>query len=383
MNAIAPSTPADFHASTSTLGSQSTAVSTPTCLSFPLDTTKQQHNRDCCRYLEEKHSREIAKLRKDQAQLRYDDIQRSHMQLRTELAKAQTELAAVLSDRTAALGTMQTLKAENERLARELRTSRKSEQEYADLAESFQQMLRGFHTECEHKIRQLSSSLSSDRQLQAGQQPSVTQNCSRCKFVRHTDSASLAPLRAAIADLKASCDVARSNVVHWRDAVVAAEETSQRAQKRADFWMAKATAMSAIPPARSDSRLGSDVRWINAAENEAEMQTIVTRPECKFETLEETLKASKFWLRPLGRLKPRRGTVKKQQRLSAAVSTPNLRQAAVTKNTTGPTVFTLGLATPGASPLAEPSPSPTFSKFDFGLDNWPASPVSSVYSLES
>lgn len=350
--------------------SQSTAVSTPTTLSFDLSAPKNSPKSSlrCCGSHVERHATEMAALKSAHlAQLQA---------LQSQLQAAQSQTASYIVPQNEEL---EALRQENERLERELHKSQKAKREYADLVESFQEMLRG-------SIVSSSSDCGS---------PISEKRCSKCKFARHTEVTSAASLKEAVVSLKESIDVARSHVAYWKQTAIDAEEVSQRSLRQAEFWKTRATQRAAsaanttaplVPPRQPNhffmppQEYGVD---------------IVTRPECKFDSLEETLKASKFWLRPLNRLKSSKRELK---RLSMAVSTPNLRAVRVKSSdeqvpacptipAAGAAVFKEGLSTPpasesGGSPNMDLVPSPTFSSFEIPATDWLPSPPTSLYSFE-
>lgn len=325
------------------------------------------------------------------------------------------QLLKVVTDQQAALNIILDLKWENKAITKKYRTAMLSASENADLVKQFQQMLAECQTETERTFSELVSQRGAAEQPPSA--PAAQKDyqkrkfCFRCKFIQHKSLAeattaveieaarstrpslpnnvSAANLKSVIVQLRKACDEAKTRVSEWKKCADTLQAEQVQTQKRADYWMTKFLETN-TPEAKA---VNLQLRF--QGDQVAAMQSVITRPECQFESLEETLKASRFWLRPLNRLSSTWTTKKSaagggtgprqhsgiSRRLTSAISSPNLRLSAgfpgVAKNTRSPgsvtsscsgdsngcsgsgsnsdttttTIYTQGLATPIDSPV--------------------------------
>lgn len=325
--------------------------------------------------MQEEYEAQIKELRQenDQLKLKSPKIVQTLRRAVTE-AKSQTKVAE--QELAAAHERREQLEAENEALSKKHQAAQRSASEYSDLVKQFQSMLAECQAESDHKIREL---------MAAAPTMSSSKACSKCKFKRHAEAGhaqhTAQKLKTLLRDLQTACNEAKTRVQAMETTCMHLKETAERAEKRADYWMNKSletptAAAVPIADAYDDAPVSPKTVPRSPASDRglrerASVQSIVTRPDCQFESLEETLKASKFWLRPLNRISStlgkrpgRTGSLKGLR--SSARSTPNLKvmmsisgdQTVSAPATPQNAVFAHGLATPGSSPST-----PSFAKF--------------------
>lgn len=299
---------------------------------------------------------------------------------------AETDLKSVLAKYKSLSHIVSDLRSENIIKARQYRSARRAEAEYTDLAAQFQAMLAEYQTKSVQKMNEVMAELEDLQQKQQNQQNQWAQSppspplspstlssssssllaaacCSRCKFVRHTEAMSTATtsttvrtLNRALKDFRTSCSLAAAKVKTLHAKCEELQDEQARTQKRADYWMAKflETNCAEAKAARLQLRFQQQSQQQQQskqnhdtnegrrthADDYQSLQSVITRPECQFESLEDTLKASKFWLRPLNKLSSGWAATRQKhgpqfqfvshrraslRRLSTAISTPNLR----------------------------------------------------------